>query len=143
MRSRTATTTIEPKMPTKGEPLRSRFRDRRSILLLLLLGPTGNENKPSGSLPRMLVQRPHDVGLARVELNLPMAMSSFLGREAPLNLCSMDFLRQPASLPTRGSRSIVVMGLYAAFQRSRTAIPIDCGQAFQLIADSIPTMAES
>jgi hypothetical protein len=31
----------------------------------------------------------------------------------------------------------------AAFQRSRTAIPIDCGQAFQLIADSIPTIADT
>src|SRR5262250_2862518 len=30
----------------------------------------------------------------------------------------------------------------AAFQRSRTAIPNDCGQAFQLIADSIPTIAD-
>ena len=38
-------------MPTKGEPLRSTFRDRRSILLLLLLGPTRNENNRQAHSP--------------------------------------------------------------------------------------------
>src|SRR5262245_30955202 len=35
-----------------------------------------------------------------------------------------------------------LVGEYAGFQRLRTAIPIDCGQSFQSIADSIPAIAD-
>jgi hypothetical protein len=47
------------------------------------------------------------------------------------------WLEQQLELPPHEATSRA-----AAFQRSRTAIPIDCGQAIQLIADSIPTIAD-
>jgi SAM (Sterile alpha motif) domain-containing protein len=36
----------------------------------------------------------------------------------------------------------VLPALTAGFQRLRTAIPIDCGQSFQLIADSVAPIAD-
>src|SRR5215831_12393197 len=53
--------------------------------------------------------------------------------------CHADGTHEYAAHPVFLIRKYV---LYAAFQRSRTAIPIDSGQAFQLIADSVPTIAD-
>jgi hypothetical protein len=46
------------------------------------------------------------------------------------------------SIADDDSRDVSVLRQAAGFQRLRTAIPIDCGQSFRSIADSIPAIAD-
>jgi CheY-like chemotaxis protein len=86
------------------------------------------------SNPERAVDIVEDAGFAAVEaVNADEALS-ILESRSDISLLFSD-IQMPGSMDG--------LKLACGFRRMRTVIPIDCGQRFRSIADSVPVIADS